>query len=79
MARHKVCATDALNVPLQVDLIPEMRNGELSSTVVAAWVSDTENAEWEVLVYALLDTQSDTTFILQQTEGCWEEVENQSN
>ncbi|XP_061154114.1 uncharacterized protein LOC133167369 [Syngnathus typhle] len=38
-----------------------------SSTVVPVWLSTASNPEQEVLVYALLDNQSDTTFILQET------------
>ena len=40
---------------------------EMSSMVVPVWISSTEHPEQERLVYASLDTQSDTTFILQQT------------
>ncbi|XP_037113011.1 uncharacterized protein LOC119126082 isoform X2 [Syngnathus acus] len=38
-----------------------------SSTVVPVWLSTASNPEQEVRVYALLDNQSDTTFILQET------------
>ncbi|XP_023805606.1 uncharacterized protein LOC111946470 [Oryzias latipes] len=38
-----------------------------TSSIVPVWVSAESEPEREVLVYALLDTQSDTTFILQET------------
>ncbi|XP_023815425.1 uncharacterized protein LOC111948165 isoform X1 [Oryzias latipes] len=37
-----------------------------ASTVVPVWLSTISDPESEVLVYALLDNQSDTTFILQE-------------
>ena len=37
-----------------------------TSTVVPVWLSTTSKPENEVLVYALLDNQSDTTFILKE-------------
>ena len=43
--------------------------GQLStqtSSIIPVWVSSTEQPDQEVLVYALLDTQSDTTFILDE-------------
>ena len=40
-----------------------------SSMVVPVFVSHIDNPESEKLVYALLDTQSDTTFILKSTCG----------
>ncbi len=39
-------------------------NNTHTSTIVPVWVSTTNEPNHEVLVYALLDTQSDTTFIL---------------
>lgn len=38
-----------------------------TSSIIPEWVSTTCEPECEVLVYALLDTQSDTTFILEET------------
>nr|XP_046214589.1 uncharacterized protein LOC124041258 isoform X1 [Oncorhynchus gorbuscha] len=38
-----------------------------TSTIIPVWVSTTSEPDREVLVYALLDTQSDTTFILEET------------
>ena len=43
--------------------IQEMRKKTMSSMIVPVWVSSQSNSK-EILVYALLDTQSDTTFIL---------------
>ncbi|KAL6481772.1 hypothetical protein MHYP_G00098520 [Metynnis hypsauchen] len=37
-----------------------------TSSVIPVWVSSIKQPEQEVLVYALLDTQSDTTFILDE-------------
>lgn len=41
-------------------------NSTYASTIVPVWLSTTSNPEVEVLVYALLDSQSDSTFILQE-------------
>lgn len=41
--------------------------GTHTSTIIPVWVSTTRDPDREVLVYALLDTQSDTTFILEET------------
>ncbi|CAG2211710.1 unnamed protein product [Mytilus edulis] len=38
-----------------------------SSMIVPVYLSHTDNQQHEILVYALLDTQSDTTFILDNT------------
>ena len=38
-----------------------------TSTIIPVWVSTTSEPESEVLVYALLDTQSNTIFILEET------------
>ncbi|KAG7494033.1 hypothetical protein JOB18_021650 [Solea senegalensis] len=38
-----------------------------TSSIIPVWVSAEGEPEHEVLVYALLDTQSDTTFILEET------------
>lgn len=40
---------------------------QISSMVVPVWLSTKGNPNKEILVYALLDTQSDTTFVLQET------------
>lgn len=41
-------------------------NSTYASTIVPVWLSTTSNPEAEVLVYALLDSQSDSTFILRE-------------
>ena len=41
--------------------------GAMSAMIVPVWISAKDNPETEQLVYALLDTQSDTTFILEET------------
>ncbi|KAM7416948.1 hypothetical protein PAMA_018837 [Pampus argenteus] len=38
-----------------------------TSTIIPVWVSTTSEPDCEILVYALLDTQSDTTFLLEET------------
>lgn len=40
--------------------------GSQTSSIVPVWVSSITQPDQEVLVYALLDTQSDTTFILDE-------------
>ncbi|XP_064642266.1 uncharacterized protein LOC135496725 [Lineus longissimus] len=42
---------------------------QISSMIVPVWVSSHDNPNCEALVYALLDTQSDTTFIQDLTAG----------
>lgn len=42
------------------------RNTNYTSTVIPVWLSTTSNPENEILIYALLDSQSDTTFVLQE-------------
>lgn len=37
-----------------------------TSSVMPDWLSTTSNPETEVVLYALLDNQSDTTFVLQE-------------
>ncbi|XP_053272740.1 uncharacterized protein LOC128430658 [Pleuronectes platessa] len=41
--------------------------GTHTSTIIPVWVSASSEPDREVLVYALLDTQSDTTFLLDDT------------
>lgn len=41
-------------------------NNTYTCTVIPVWLSTTSNPENDVLVYALLDNQSDTTFVLQE-------------
>ncbi|CAC5416723.1 unnamed protein product [Mytilus coruscus] len=42
-------------------------NGQSTSMIVPVWVSHKDKPSREILTYALLDTQSDTTFILDNT------------
>ncbi|XP_071948982.1 uncharacterized protein [Antedon mediterranea] len=42
-------------------------NNTMSSMIVPVWISNEHKPEKEHLVYALLDTQSDTTFVLEDT------------
>jgi hypothetical protein len=42
------------------------KTGTATAMIVPVWVSSARNPKSEVLVYALLDTQSDTTFILDE-------------
>ncbi|XP_062600914.1 uncharacterized protein LOC134262527 [Saccostrea cucullata] len=41
--------------------------GHSTSMIVPVWLSVQENPSHEILTYALLDTQSDTTFVLDET------------
>ena len=41
----------------------------MSSLIVPAWLSPRSSSRFEYLVYALLDTQPDTIFILEETEN----------
>ncbi|XP_077978095.1 uncharacterized protein LOC144433628 [Glandiceps talaboti] len=45
----------------------ELGDSNSTSMIVPVWVSSTESPSNEVLTYALLDTQSDSTFILEDT------------
>ena len=51
----------------RISLFSGSDNGCKSSMTVPVWISHKDNPKDERLVYALLDTQSDTTFILQDT------------
>ncbi|XP_061793005.1 uncharacterized protein [Nerophis lumbriciformis] len=44
----------------------QSNNTDLTSTIVPVWLSTKSNPEKELLLYALLDSQSDTTFVLQE-------------
>lgn len=41
--------------------------GHSTFMIVPVWLSTLENPSHEILTYALLDTQSDTTFVLDET------------
>ena len=47
--------------------VSKIENESMSSMIVPVWVSSKKHPTEEHLVYALLDTQSDTTFILEET------------
>ena len=47
--------------------VSKIETESMSSMIVPVWVSSKKNPDKEHLVYALLDTQSDTTFILEKT------------
>ena len=51
----------------KIKKLDERKNVGKSSMVVPVWVSHQEKPDKEILVYALLDTQSDATFILEET------------
>jgi hypothetical protein len=60
--------SEGTNQPKQATCNKVSRAGDLfSSMVVPVWISSTDKPDEELLVYALLDTQSDTTFILNHT------------
>nr|XP_061819695.1 uncharacterized protein LOC133608465 [Nerophis lumbriciformis] len=46
--------------------VAQGNQGSHTSSIVPVWVSSSKQPENEILTYALLDTQSDTTFILDQ-------------
>lgn len=57
---REIAAAAITNAVRQVDSKTQ------TSTIIPVWVSSTKQPDQEVLVYALLDTQSDTTFILDE-------------
>lgn len=46
--------------------IVQTHSSNLTSTISPVWLSTTNDPDHEILLYALLDSQSDTTFILQE-------------
>ena len=58
---------ESLSVNTRITNIARSSRPALSSMVVPVWVSHESNPQRETLVYALLDTQSDTSFILDST------------
>lgn len=44
----------------------QKQSSDLTSTIVPVWLSTASNPAQEILIYALLDSQSDTTFVLQE-------------
>ncbi|XP_026094281.1 uncharacterized protein LOC113066585 [Carassius auratus] len=53
--------------PVTSNRVVQERNGTHTSSIIPVYVSTTDEPRKEILVYALLDTQSDTTFILKDT------------
>ena len=47
--------------------VTKIGKGSMTSMIVPVWISTRDKPQREVLVYALLDTMSDTTFILEET------------
>lgn len=56
----EIAATATTNTVIQEDSSTE------TSSIIPVWVSSTRQPHQEILVYALLDSQSDTTFILDE-------------
>ena len=59
--------TGVKEVESAVSLSVSGRGTTSTSTVVSVWISTLSHPGEEILVYALLDTQSDTTFVSQDT------------
>ena len=57
-----------INVSTRVTHFTESNGGLKSSMIVPVWVSHENRPETEKLVYAILDTQSDVSFILDSTQ-----------
>ncbi|XP_065140047.1 uncharacterized protein [Paramisgurnus dabryanus] len=53
--------------PVISNRVVQERNNTHTSSIIPVYVSTTAEPRKEILVYALLDTQSDTTFILKNT------------
>lgn len=47
--------------------VVQERNSTHTSSIIPVYVSTTDEPRKKILVYALIDTQSDTTFILKDT------------
>ncbi len=60
MDEEEVAAAAITNAVRQVD------SNTQTSTIIPVWVSSINEPDHEILVYALFDTQSDTTFILDE-------------
>ncbi len=55
------------SMPVTSNRVVQEKNGTYTSSIVPVYVSTIAEPRKEILVYALLDTQSDTTFILKDT------------
>ncbi|XP_034058377.1 uncharacterized protein LOC117537302 isoform X2 [Gymnodraco acuticeps] len=58
--------TDTKEIAATTNRVIQEGPSTQTSAIIPVWVSSTKQPEQEVLVYALLDTQSDTTFILDE-------------
>ena len=61
------CSQPYTNVKSTMSFTVLSGGSTATSTVVPVWVSSLSQPQTEVLVYALLDTQSDSTFVTQET------------
>ena len=50
-----------------VTLMTGSNSANKSSLILPVWISHRDNPDNELLIYALLDTQSDTTFVIDDT------------
>ena len=57
----------SVNVPKSTSCTSQEVSSTSTSMIVPVWLSSSSRPEKEVLVYAILDTQSDATFILKET------------
>nr|XP_021322660.1 uncharacterized protein LOC108179640 [Danio rerio] len=64
-SKEKADGTEIVAVAITNTIRQEGPNTQ-TSTIIPVWVSSTKLPDQEILVYALLDTQSDTTFILDE-------------
>ena len=58
---------ESVNVPKSTSCTSQGASSTSTSMIVPVWLSSSSRPEKEVLVYAILDTQSDATFILKET------------
>ncbi len=61
---HQTSVTAQSNPTTLAGHLNNTTSGSKETMIVPVWVSHEQNCEEEILVYALLDTQSDTTFVL---------------
>lgn len=55
------------STPVTSNRVVQEKNGTHTSSIIPVYVSTAAEPRKEILVYALLDTQNDTTFILKDT------------
>ncbi|XP_073711060.1 uncharacterized protein [Misgurnus anguillicaudatus] len=63
---HSKDRTDNSEITAVTNAVKQKGVDTQTSTIIPVWVSSTNQPDQEVLVYTLLDTQSDTTFILDE-------------